>query len=194
MEATDRPSTIADLPELINTARSGFTPEARMRLYPKLPKIITDGAEVLDLSYADLLQSCEKKFKNDVKAYELERKIRGVPIDFRSKLIKGKLNRPGVEKVYDIISILSFRFRISSEDIYLLEPLVYHIASVVRRIDACFSVCSDILRKSDWYIVPTMLEHRVKIFSFQVNQFLFPLPSLYTPFLYDMIYPTYDVA
>jgi len=163
-----RPSTIADLPELINTARAGFAPEARMRLYPKLPKIITDGTEVLDLSYADLLQSCEKKFKNDVKAYELERKIRGVPIDFRSKLIKGKLNRPGVEKVYDIISILSFRFRISSEDIYLLEPLVYHIASVVRRIDACFSVCSDILRKSEWYIVPTMLEHRVKIFSFQV--------------------------
>ena len=138
-----------------------------MRWYPKLPKIVTDGTEVLDMSYADLMQSCEKKFKNDVKAYELERKIRGVPIDFRSKLIKGKLDRPGVEKVYDIISILSFRFRITSEDIYLLEPLVYRVAAVVRRIDACFSVCSDMMRKSDWYIIPTMLEHRVKIFSFQ---------------------------
>ena len=119
------------------------------------------------MSYCDLLQTCEKKFRNDVKAYELERKIRGVPIDVRSKLIKGKLDRPGVEKVYDVISILSFRYRISSEDIYLLEPLVYHIAAVVRRIDACFSVCSDMMRKSDWYVTPTMLEHRVKVFSFQ---------------------------
>lgn len=161
------PSTIADLPELINIARLGFAKESRNRWYPCLPKIVTDGTEVLEMSYADLMHGCEKRFKNDVKAYELERKIRGVPIDFRSKLIKGKLDRPGVEKVYDIISVLSFRYRISSEDVYLLEPLVYHVAAVVRRIDACFALCSDMMRKSEWYIAPTMLEHRVKIFSFQ---------------------------
>jgi Rab-GTPase-TBC domain len=144
------------------------------------------------MSYADLMQSCEKKFKNDVKAYELERKIRGMPIDLRSKLIKGRLDRPGVEKVYDVISILSFRYRISSDDIYLLEPLVYHVAAVVRRIDACFSICSDILRKADWYITPTMLEHRVKIFSFQdlvelvmpvTYQYLMALKALNDEFL-----------
>jgi hypothetical protein len=165
--ANQNPSTVSDLPEMINVARFGFAKEARQRWYPLMPKIVTDGPEILEVSYADHMHGCEKRFKNDVKAYELERKIRGVPIDFRSKLVKGKLDRPGVEKVYDIISVLSFRYRISSEDVYLLEPLVYHVAAVVRRIDACYSLCSDMMRKSEWYIAPTMLEHRVKIFSFQ---------------------------
>jgi hypothetical protein len=38
---TDSRTTVADLPELINSARAGFTAEARMQWYPKLPKIVT---------------------------------------------------------------------------------------------------------------------------------------------------------
>ena len=53
-------------------------------------------------------------------------------------------------QVYDIITILSFRYRIGSEDVYLLEPLVYHLAAAVRRIDACYCTCSDMIRKSNW--------------------------------------------
>ena len=38
---TESRTTVADLPELINSARAGFTAEARLRWYPKLPKIVT---------------------------------------------------------------------------------------------------------------------------------------------------------
>lgn len=158
---------IFSFPEFIAKGRHGFTSDERAELYPRLPRIILDGTQVLDMKYSDLLLSCEKKFKNDVRAYEIERKLRGISIDPRSKLMRGKLDRPGVEKVYDVISILTFRFRINAEDICLVEPLVYHVAAVVLRIDACFSACSDMIRKANWYITPTLLEHRVKIFSFQ---------------------------
>ena len=42
MKATAPSEAImTDLSELINTARAGFTSEARVRWYPKLPKIVT---------------------------------------------------------------------------------------------------------------------------------------------------------
>ena len=80
---------VNDLSELISKARAGFSPESRAQWYPRLPKIVlgmcidccssfyrffrwdfpkleftvTDGTEVLEMSYSDLLLTCEKKFK-----------------------------------------------------------------------------------------------------------------------------------
>jgi hypothetical protein len=85
-----------------------------------------------------------------VKAYELEMAKKNTAVDPRSKLATAVLDRPGVEKVYDVLSMLSFSFHINAEEMNLIEPLVYHVSTVLKRIDVCFTVCSDILNKSDW--------------------------------------------
>lgn len=80
---------VNDLSELISKARDGFSTESRAQWYPRLPKIVlgmcttclasfyslfcwdfpqfdfttTDGTEVSEMSYSDLLLTCEKKFK-----------------------------------------------------------------------------------------------------------------------------------
>lgn len=50
----------------------------------------------------------------DVKAFDLDRVNRGIPLDLRSKLLEGELERSGVEKVFDIMSLIIYRFKISS--------------------------------------------------------------------------------
>lgn len=81
---------IGDLSDLISKARSGFSHDSRAQWYPRLPKIVlgmhticsdpmvvkssivitdheylipSDGSEVMDMTYTDLLLTCEKKFK-----------------------------------------------------------------------------------------------------------------------------------
>eukprot|EP01036_Dinobryon_divergens_P038318 gene38318-50294_t len=128
--------------------RQGLSQDARLYWWPCLPKIIK-GENIV--SYPNVQQMAEKRY------------------NFINKMSMTELNevgpddlRPAADK---ILHHLMEQFPM--DEPALIKPLVLLILTVVSKKDICFSICCDILEKPIWFITPSAVSHRSKLYVFR---------------------------
>jgi len=150
---------------LIIATRNGLSSLGRVRWYTLLPKIVNERLDSIDSSsLAYILSSFLARYKACVKSYELENTH--IPTRHITKLLT-TLDRPGIEKYLDLLNLVSYFAKVSTEERHIMSTLVYKIAQVLSRIDICFGVITDILSNPDWYFASKYLDYRIRLYTFR---------------------------
>lgn len=133
-------------------------------LYAETHYLRTDGVEILhktsaekDAIAAKVASSSERRYLSSVQSFEMRNGLS----------FNHNLDRPGVEKVADIINLLGNAKACEKESFVLIAPLIFHLCSMLRRADFCFCIIEDILRTKDWYVDKSIKDYRAKLMSFR---------------------------
>lgn len=160
----ENPPLQTTLDGLIAATRNGLSSFGRVRWYTLFPKIVNERLDIIDSSsLAYILSSFLARYKACVKSYELENTH--IPSKYITRLLTN-LDRPGIEKYLDLLNLVSYFAKISTEERHIISTLVYKIANVLSRIDICFGVITDILSNPDWYFSSKYIDYRIRLYTF----------------------------
>lgn len=109
----------------------------------------------------------ERRFKSSYQALQLNPKLK--------KLRNPQLDRPGIDKVGDLMAIFANSSVVmKADDMMMIAPLVYHLAATISRIDTCYCIVDDMLKSNGWYVDRLMSDYRIKLrtFRFMIQQLM----------------------
>ena len=174
------PPLSIELQELIQTVRrTGLSTSGRQRWYPLCSEIIKGThfdvirflsgplfllpwyslEGVVEADATKLSVAYKRRFQSACQALELTG---------GKRLRRKRLDRPGTEKVCDLMIILSITSGFHQPDeSMIITPLVYCIASVIRRIDMCYCIIDDMLKSDTWCLESSITDYRIKLGAFR---------------------------
>mmetsp|Transcript_16939 Transcript_16939/g.25557 ORF Transcript_16939/g.25557 Transcript_16939/m.25557 type:complete len:531 (+) Transcript_16939:174-1766(+) len=72
---------------------------------------------------------------------------------------------PAESIAYNVIRLLVQHY--DMEDPGLVQPLVSYLARTITNSAICFAMCCDLMDRRDWFINPTAISHRSKLYAFK---------------------------
>jgi len=137
--------------DLKSDLRSGLTADARLYWWPLLPRVLS-GTTIT--SYPDIKDIAAKRYK-----WAKEQEIG------TSKSEHTEIHDIQSDRCEEIMTLLIKMHDL--EEPGLIKPLVNILVLMMPNIDICFQTCCDILARPDWFISPTAVNHRLKLFTFK---------------------------
>jgi hypothetical protein len=136
--------------ELKYALRTGLNAEGRLYWWPYLPLLIPG---VLVSEYPNLEQISISRFEWAKNRFEP---------DAATNASASSVSSDRTAEIMNLVNHLH-----DLEEPALVHPLIDILVLMIPRLEMCFKATCDVLARPDWFISPTAVSHRLKLFTFR---------------------------
>ena len=148
--------------ELKHSLRSGLSAEARLFWWPFLPSVLPG---MLSAEYPNIEETSIKRYEWAKSRFASNAALTGHDANGHTADALG-------DRTAEVLSLLNGLHDLEEPE--LIKHLIDILGLMIPRIEVVFKTTCEILDRPDWFISPTAVNHRLKLFTFRelVKQYL----------------------